>query len=293
MTTPYRNHTMRSTSFMLPLLVAAIVSSIVPAGTAAAQDRGTVDFQWQKRLPAGQKVSLRNINGNIAVTPASGDQVEVVGRNRYGSGNVRVEVVESADGVVICALRGDMRCDERGIRGRSHDGDDNWNRERMDLEVRMPRNLVLDVSSVSGDVTVTGVQTQVKANSVSGDVTISGAQTEVRAGSVSGDVRLQGLRVSRLSASTVSGELTIAVDQLEGSEELRFSSVSGDVLLTLPRNFGADLRMTTVSGDIDSSFPITLDGRMSRRRLEGRIGDGGRQMTVSTVSGDLRLRAAQ
>ena len=37
----------------------------------------------------------------------------------------------------------------------------------------------------------------------------------------------------------------------------------------------------------------TIEGRTGRSRLEGRIGSGGRRLTVSTVSGDLRLRARQ
>jgi DUF4097 and DUF4098 domain-containing protein YvlB len=86
----------------------------------------------------------------------------------------------------------------------------------------------------------------------------------------------------------------IQVDELTGTGDFTFHSVSGDVTLQVPRDFGADLAMTTVSGDIDSDFPITLgNGRMSRRSMNARIGAGGRKLDVSTVSGDLRLRLAR
>jgi len=66
------------------------------------------------------------------------------------------------------------------------------------------------------------------------------------------------------------------------------------VTLSVPRGFDADLSLSTVSGDIDSDFPVTLgNGRMSRRRLEARIGNGGRKLDVGTVSGDLKLRQAK
>jgi hypothetical protein len=43
---------------------------------------------------------------------------------------------------------------------------------------------------------------------------------------------------------------------------------------------------------MDSDYPITLNGRMSHRRIEARIGEGGRRLDISTVSGNVRLRRA-
>jgi len=50
------------------------------------------------------------------------------------------------------------------------------------------------------------------------------------------------------------------------------------------------LSMSSVSGQLDSEFQMTLGGRTSRRRIEARIGRGGRDLDVTTVSGDVRLR---
>jgi hypothetical protein len=66
--------------------------------------------------------------------------------------------------------------------------------------------------------------------------------------------------------------------------------VSGNVQLDLPRSFDADLSMSSVSGQLDSDFQMTVGGRNSRRRIEARIGRGGRDLDVTTVSGDVRLR---
>ena len=50
--------------------------------------------------------------------------------------------------------------------------------------------------------------------------------------------------------------------------------------------------MSTVSGDLQTDFPITLNGRLARSAVHARIGKGGRTIDVSTVSGDVRLRGA-
>jgi DUF4097 and DUF4098 domain-containing protein YvlB len=89
----------------------------------------------------------------------------------------------------------------------------------------------------------------------------------------------------------VSGEIEASIESLSGRGSLSFKSVSGDVKLQLPRSLDADLSMSTVSGQLDSDFQLTLGGRTSRRRIEARIGRGGRDLDVTTVSGDVALRA--
>jgi DUF4097 and DUF4098 domain-containing protein YvlB len=69
--------------------------------------------------------------------------------------------------------------------------------------------------------------------------------------------------------------------------------VSGDVTLEVPKGFDADLRMSTVSGKVDSDFQLVVSGgsRMNRGGVDGRIGNGGRRLDLNTVSGDLRIRS--
>jgi hypothetical protein len=268
--------------------VAALTATVVRPAIAGAQDRdrddrsrsSRPDFRWEKSLPEGSVVRVHDINGDISVVPSTSGRVEVLGIKR-GSGraldDIRAEVVETRDGIVVCVLWDDADnvCDDRGYHSRGR-GDNNWrDRATMDLEVRVPSDV------------------QVSANSVSGDVSISGARGEVSANSVSGDIRLDRIRATSVSAKTVSGNVVAQVEQLSGRGDLTFKSVSGDVTLELPRDLDADVSLTTVSGELDSDFQMRLDGRVSRRRIEARIGRGGRPLDISTVSGDVRLKSAR
>lgn len=251
-----------------------LLATLLVAPSVSAQERAG-DFRWSKSLPAGQWVRVHNIGGDVKVTAVDGDRVEVVGRRRgsYDDDDVRAEAHEGRDGVTICVLYGeDSWCDDRGSHSESR-RDGRRHRGSIDFEVRLPRRLKLSAHSVSGDVDVSGV----------GD--------EVRAGSVSGNVRLEGVRAPAVKASSVSGDVDVRIDALTGQGELRFTSVSGDVRLQLPRTLDADFTMKTVSGELDSDFPLTLQGGMSRRTLSGRIGRGGRELVLTTVSGDVTLRA--
>jgi putative adhesin len=258
-------------SKLLPVLVIAAA----PVASLAAQ---TPDFHWDKTLPAGNDVHVSNINGNIKITPSANGHVVVNGFKHGGRDADRIKAIveESSRGIEVCVVYddADASCDgDRSYRGRDH----NWNRASIDLDVSVPANLTVSAGSVSGDVSVDGAH---------GDVSVS---------AVSGDVHLEHLHATSIRATTVSGEIDVGVDELTGRGDFYFHSVSGDVRLEVPKGFGADLSLTTVSGDIDSDFPITLGGsnRFSRRRVEARIGEGGRRLDVSTVSGDLRIRMAK
>jgi hypothetical protein len=48
--------------------------------------------------------------------------------------------------------------------------------------------------------------------------------------------------------------------------------------------------MTTTNRSVRTDFPVTVQGRMSRRRLEATLGKGGPELRLETVNGDVRLR---
>jgi DUF4097 and DUF4098 domain-containing protein YvlB len=250
----------------------------VLASAAGAQRS---DFRWDKALPAGNEVSINNINGDITVLPSTSGRVEVVGTKR-GSGNldrIKAEVQQTSRGIVVCVLPNeDSYCDDRGMHSdsRNNRSDHDWNDVRMDLEIMVPMNLT------------------VSANAVSGNIAITGATGDVRANTVSGNVKLDRIRASSVNANSVSGDVEVSIQEFTGRGDLTFHSVSGDITLDLPRQLDADLSMSTVSGGINSDYAMTIgDGRMDRRSLRATIGRGGRRLDFSTVSGSVKLRAAR
>ena len=162
------------------------------------------------------------------------------------------------------------------------------------------------LKSISGDISVTNVRGEVRAETVSGDVNISdtpnvaiaktisgdvtardiGTQTTLvlstvsgtvigtglkvralEAGSVSGDVRLIGSEVERLEANSVSGNIEFDAPLAKGGR-YEFTSHSGNVRIVLSGNTGFELDADTFSGSVRSDVPVTLRalGRTDRRR---------------------------
>jgi len=65
--------------------------------------------------------------------------------------------------------------------------------------------------------------------------------------------------------------------------------VNGGIVLRFPDSLSTDVRASTVNGDITSDFSMSTS-RVSRRRLEGTIGGGGRTLALESVNGSITLK---
>ena len=125
---------------------------------------------------------------------------------------------------------------------------------------------------------------------ISGDVEVRDVASEVTATSVSGDVYVSTTEVAW--GTTVSGSIDIEMGSSDW-DHLHFSTVSGDITLSLPSGLDTEVEFESLSGDFRADFDVSINSRRDRwmgSRFSGTIGDGGRQLSFHTVSGDVRLR---
>ncbi len=224
-------------------------------GVASAQD-----FHKSYALGAGGHITIKNISGDIKVTGYNGDSIIVdafkVGRDR--------EVVDVEDSSV---------------------GD------RIELRVKYPQDCNCD-ASVNFEVRVPSQAdyNYDKLASVSGNVEVAGIRGRLRAESVSGNVGIEGV-TGIVSASSVSGNVEAQIINIEGAGDMKFSSVSGNVQVAAPLGINADVEMSSLSGSLNTDFPLTIEesdhgpGRSAR----GRIGSGSNSLRVTSVSGQVAL----
>jgi hypothetical protein len=229
-------------------------------------------WSWHGRLAPGKTLEIRGVNGDVTAQPGSGDEVVVTAEKhgrRSDPDEVRIEVVQDADGVTICSVYpgSSNRCGSGDdYHMRTHDND-----VRVQFHVQVPPGVRFVGETVNGDV---------EANDLSAAVRTSTVNGSVRLATSAGDA----------SASTVNGSVS-AVVRGQGRGPLRFHTVNGSVTVSLPKQLDADLEAATVNGSIDTDYPITVTGRLTRRRLNGRIGQGGRTLSLETVNGSIHIRA--
>jgi DUF4097 and DUF4098 domain-containing protein YvlB len=239
------------------------------------------DFQKSYRLAQGSRVSIKNISGDVIVKGYDGEAVVVMGY-KEGRDRDQVSVEDLSDGSrVEVKVRYPERC--------------NCNAS-VRFEVKVPRMINLDYdafSSVSGNVEVSEAMGTIRAKSVSGDVNVKEVAGTIQANSVSGDVAVEQAS-GAVSAKSTSGNVRVDLQRLEGSNanRMEFGSVSGNVEVKMPGSVGAEVEMSTMSGHLETDFPITIEKREygPGRSARGRVGDGSRALKLSSVSGNVYLR---
>jgi DUF4097 and DUF4098 domain-containing protein YvlB len=136
--------------------------------------------------------------------------------------------------------------------------------------VRVPAGVTFVGKTVNGEIEATRLNGDVALGTVNGSVTFS----------TTGGGR----------ASTVNGSIRGQMGRADWPNTLEMATVNGSITLTLPPDLNTEVRASTVNGDISSDFPLTITGRISRRKLEGTIGGGGRALSLDSVNGSITLK---
>ena len=220
------------------------------------------------RVPAGSSLEVATTGGGLSVSGVNGTlETAVSGGATSIQGSPRsIEVASQGGGVTIDATT------------------DRVNVAAMGGAVRLAGTVRerAEINAMGGAVDVTGSVGEVEINALSGAVRVSNVTNgRVEITAVSGGVVLNGSRL-RGNVQSVSGNVLVT-GTLGGS--LNLESHSGNVELRLPASTAADVNVTTWSGELDSAWRLTRDGR----EWHGSLGRGGPALSITTFSGDVKL----
>lgn len=153
------------------------------------------------------------------------------------------------------------------------DGPSTWRRTywSVSYDVWVPRQTDLELDAHNGGISVENVDARVDAETTNGGLTMT---------DLAGDVR------ARTTNGTVHAEVT--GDHWNG-RGLDLNTTNGGVVLTVPRNYNADLETGTVNGGMNIDFPVTLQGRINRR-ISTKLGNGGAMIRAITTNGSVSIR---
>ena len=130
--------------------------------------------------------------------------------------------------------------------------------------------------------TITDITGDVEVNAIEGDIIITGVTGSVIASTVDGDIEAELLRHS-------------------GDTPLSFSSVDGDVDVTVPASLKANVQLRSTDGVIYTDFDIAMSSVTPNERnadlfmvgggvgqsVNGTVNGGGRDVSITTVDGNI------
>ncbi|HEX9166921.1 MAG TPA: DUF4097 family beta strand repeat-containing protein [Gemmatimonadales bacterium] len=268
--------------------------------------QGKFDTDTTVAVPAGTRLSLQSMQGDVVVRTWDRNQVRIQATHssrtrieaRVSESVLRLEAdgksgmgqwggvvdyeltVPAAMAVELQGMGGDVRVE--GTRG-----DISVNTIEGDVTVQGGGG-TLTLATVNGAIRVTGARGRVEARAVSDDVELVDVQGDVTAETVSGDLTLLRVDARRLEAQTVSGDVRFdGAIRPDGSYSLL--THSGDVTVAVPEGASATVRTAVSSGDVSASFGLPEPERASRSRKTYRLGTGSATVELETFSGDIHL----
>ena len=244
----------------------------------------TERFSKTVRLGRNGAFEIANVAGDITVTGGGGDEVriEAVKRVRHHDSSeakarleaLQIEVVELSNRVEVRTM---YPRQSRNISA------------AVDFTITLPSGAATSIRTVSGNVRVTNVRGELRAESVSGNVVTSAATRPSLVKSVSGDVHVSDASTEgEVTVNTVSGRLS--AHSLK-ARSLDLGSVSGDVSLIDVVCERADVK--SVSGNIEYSGSLARNGRYQMNSHSGLLrlaiaGNTGFELDATTFSGNVR-----
>lgn len=142
----------------------------------------------------------------------------------------------------------------------------------------------LNVNGISGSIAIENVSAKdMDLDTVSGLIDVSDCAADaIKVVSISGEMTIGGIFGSARLNST-SGAVWFT-DGSDGIKELEIGTVSGDVTMQLPESAGFNMMVSTVSGDVSSTFGLIKNGSNYV------YGDASADFDIDTVSGDITIQ---
>ena len=140
-------------------------------------------------------------------------------------------------------------------------------------------------------------RTNLKLRTMNEGIEVEGIDGDIEATSLNDEVTLINVAGS-VVADSRNDDVKVTMSRLSPDKPMAFSSVNGDVDVTLPANVKASVRMSTVNGDIYTDVDMQVSGgtnaalsRPGRNRvMAGTINGGGPNFQLSSVNGNIYIR---
>ena len=148
------------------------------------------------------------------------------------------------------------------------------------------------LSVVSGNVELVDSSGLAKVQSVSGEVEFSGNFEQAFLKSMSGDITADISGTNQLTLKSVSGD-TLVSGQIKDKAQLKLSSVNGDIVYLSAKELNAQCQMVSqFGGEINNQLTDDMpqESSLHKKTLSFVSGDGSGELIMNTVTGSITIK---
>lgn len=192
--------------------------------------------------------------------------------------------------------------------------------DNMNLEIQVPANTALIIGGVRGKnaagnggglvdtiVSSVGSALSIPGGPFQGMVTVENVAGEMELSTLDGDILLKNVS-GAVAASCVDGDITAVFRTLPENRPMAFSTIDGDLDITLPDRTKAAITASTIDGGVYTDFEMTTTpGAVKKAEngsqnpivgltgstVSGNINGGGISIQLSTIDGNIYIRKAK
>lgn len=274
----------------------AILSLVMVASAARADETVTEKFSKTYPLAANGSLSLKNVNGGVTFEAWDRAEVQLEAEKKVKADDgdearkilqqIRIEVVPGPSKLSIETKMPKLSQGGGLIDSLFGDGPREMG---VTYRLRIPRGAIVEADNVNGGIRLVGTRGTGRLETVNGGITVEGTTGALVLGSTNGKIRVTRAE-GALKASTTNGGIEVDLARLPEGSDLGLSTTNGSVDVTLPRDARLSLDAATSNGRIRSELEVT-GGRETKNRLSGDINGGGGTLRIRTTNGSVEIDA--
>ena len=182
-----------------------------------------------------------------------------------------------------------LRTSGGGVRVEEIAGDLDGHTSGGSIRVRQVRGRAA-VETSGGSIDAADINGGLRAHTSGGGIHVSNVAGDVDAGTSGGSVDVRGVG-GRVEAHTSGGSITVAF--AKGNDRGGDLSTSGGgVRAEIDPSVALSIDASTSGGSVTADVPVTVQGTLGRRKLQGHLNGGGEMLRLHTSGGSIRISPA-
>ena len=154
----------------------------------------------------------------------------------------------------------------------------------LKIEVNVPESFNTGIHTSGGDIKLGGVSGTAKLHTSGGDVWAEKVEGNLDVSTSGGDISLI-CGDTELIAHTSGGDIDL--NYFGPNLGIDLSTSGGDILVELPADFDASMKLSTSGGDVSCNLTLNNATKLSEHKIIADLNNGGMVFTAHTSGGDI------